>query len=105
MGLFRRDQPPKMALEKLQEDLEALRVVVGELETKCRKLELEWIETYDKVRHQLSRMAKRGTLPDTKPTPQNGPDSGSDEPPLDPISARIHQRRNRGFLRPPIQEK
>lgn len=103
--MFGRQKSAKIALERLQEDLDSLRVVVSELDSKCKKLELEWIETYDKVRHQLSRMAKRGTLPDAQGHQANGPETGSQEPEMDPISARIHARRNRGFLRPPNQEK
>lgn len=103
--MFRRDKPNKATFERLQEDLDTLRGLVGELDTKCKKLELEWIETYDKVRHQLSRMAKRGTLPPTQGSELNAAQEGPEAAQMDPVSARIHQRRNRGFLRPPNPEK
>lgn len=98
MGVFRRDKPTKMALDRLQERLEELAGKLEGHESAIKKLELEWIETYDKVRHQLSRMAKRGTLPDVPDPPTNGPEAPSEGSQLDPISAKIHERRNRSFL-------
>ncbi len=99
--MFRRDQASKIALERLEERFEALADAQADLERQYRKLQLEWVETYDKVRHQLSRMAKRGTLPgDTPPGPNDAP-VVQDEPGMDPVSAKIHERRNRSFLRPP----
>lgn len=102
--MFGKKEPKETprAVEKLEEGLESLRIAVDELERSFRALELEWIETYDKVRHQMSRMAKRYAPP--KP-PGNGQGSNEfvdpeapQEDGTDRISAEIHKRRNRGFL-------
>lgn len=71
---------------------------VAALESAAKKLELEWVETYDKIRHQLSRMARRGDL---KPPTGNGEivdEKDTEESQVDPISAGIHARRGRMFL-------
>lgn len=86
------------ATERLDERLIVLSNQLNELESANKRLQLEWVETYDKVRHQLSRMARRGDL-----SKGNGPDeiveeTASDEPVLDPISQKIHARRNRSYL-------
>jgi len=64
---------------------------VRSLKTASRALELEFTELYDKVRHQMSRMAKRAAVEQK----ENGeelieetPDDG-----LDPISRSIMLRR------------
>ena len=104
-GRLRSEKRLLTAIEGLQESLETLRTKVGELESANRKLELEWVETYDKVRHQLSRMAKRGTLGETTaPTANDAPADAQGEQ-MDPVSASIHARRRRGFLQPPNPEK
>ena len=74
--------------------LDALEDSVSDLQRAKRSLELEFTELYDKVRHQMSRMAKRDAAART-----NG-----EEPPvesevpgpldhLDPISRSIMLRR------------
>ena len=71
---------------------------VDDLESASKKLQLEWTETYDKIRHQLSRMARRGDL---EPKPGNGeivPENADEAPEVDAISAGIHRRRSRMFL-------
>lgn len=84
----------KISTERLEDDLLALRRRVEDLESASKRLELEWTETYDKVRHQMSRMAKRqaveakdlnGNLP---PEDANDPYSG-----VDPVSKSIMVRR------------
>jgi len=87
MGIFRADK----AVEALSERLAELETQHDRLGSTIRRLELEYIELYDKVRHQMSRMAKRyapdpalhGIVQDDAP-----PDDGIDE-----ISARILARR------------
>lgn len=76
----------------------AMSIKVDALESASRKLELEWVETYDKVRHQMSRMARRGDLTKGKGDDEIAPPGANDEPTLDPISAGIHARRSRTFL-------
>ncbi len=98
MPLFRSDRRAILATERLEDALKALTAKVEGLESTSRKLELEWVETYDKIRHQLSRMARRGDLSKTKPGEEIIEPGPNDEPVMDPISAQIHARRNRGFL-------
>jgi len=79
------------ALESLEERLEAIEEIVESFGRKSRNLELEYIELYDKVRHQMSRMAKRYApeTPVLNDTPVvEDPDDG-----LDPISRSILHRR------------
>ena len=87
-----------LAAERLQDSLHELKGRVGDLESAHKKLELEWTETYDKIRHQLSRMARRGDLSNGKDPEAIVPPDGAEEPEMDPISAKIHARRNRTFL-------
>ena len=87
------------AIERLEDDLKQLRIAVDELHSANKRLQLEWVETYDKVRHQLSRMARRGDLPKGNGAEEIVDEAATDEPVLDPISQKIHARRKRGFLR------
>jgi len=96
--LFRSEKRTIKAIERVEDSLVGLKAKVDDLESTSRKLELEWVETYDKIRHQLSRMAKRGTLPDSKGSEAIVDPGANDEPVVDPISAGIHARRNRSFL-------
>ena len=84
------------ALGILRNDLRDLRDEVNRLDTANKKLGLEWEELYDKVRHQMSRMARRapvevqgnGEFPEVV-------DAGPGVPGVDPISAKILARRAR----------
>ena len=96
--MFRSVKRAILAVERLQDSLHALRERVDTLESASKKLELEWTETYDKIRHQLSRMARRGDLSNGKAPPEIDPPEGAEEPEMDPISAKIHARRNRTFI-------
>jgi len=78
--------------------LATLTADVRTLESANKKLELEWTETYDKIRHQLSRMARRGDLTNGKDPIPNVDEGAAEDAEMDPISAKIHARRNRGFL-------
>ena len=87
-----------LATERLSDSLALLKGRVDDLESASKKLQLEWTETYDKIRHQLSRMARRGDL---EAKPGNGeivPDNADETLQIDPISAGIHARRSRMFL-------
>jgi len=96
MGWFRSEAAQDRAIERLSGNMAELADVVNGLVSAQKRLELEWVETYDKVRHQLSRMARRGDL--TVPIndavivdPAVPEDDG-----IDPVSAKILARRNRG---------
>jgi len=55
MGLF----DNKRALERIEDRLAKIETLAATLEADNRSLKLEYIELYDKVSHQMSRMAKR----------------------------------------------
>jgi len=87
------------AIDRLEDRLKRTEDLCSELSRSGRKLDLEFTDLYDKVRRQMSRMAKRYAV-DLK---DNGLDEVSDGetesgPSTDPISEKILARRNRGFL-------
>ena len=96
--MFGSEKRTILAVERLQDSLHALTGKVDALESASRKLELEWVETYDKIRHQMSRMARRGDLGKGKEADEIVEPGPNDEHVVDPISAGIHARRNRSFL-------
>ncbi len=98
MSLFRTEKRTIRAIERLDDRLLTLQTKVDELDSLSRKLQLEWIETYDKIRHQLSRMARRGDLSKDPGNGENAPETDPEVPEMDPISAKIHARRNRMFM-------
>jgi len=82
------------AIERLSDRLESVDDIVSELVRDRKKLDLEFTDLYDKVRRQMSRMAKRAAVDDKG----NGFDSPEPEIPdhlahLDPISRSIMLRR------------
>ena len=77
----------KLTLERLQEDLAKQKAITNDLEREVRGLRLEYIELYDKVRHQMSRMAKRAAVDDRKQLELEGTEPDDDG--VDPISAQI----------------
>ena len=85
------------AVASLAFRLGELSVEVRELKTAHKHLEMEWDELYDKVRHQMARMSRRAKLEpltngeELEETPDN-----TDSLSVDPISAKILARRNRG---------
>jgi len=93
MGIFATNK----AVERLRDRLETLEILTGELERDRRKLDLEFTDLYDKVRHQMARMAKRaavvtaaegnGELGEPVPGPFDH---------LDPASRSIMLRRSKG---------
>lgn len=97
-SLFRSEKRTIRAIERLDDRLTSCQAKVDELDSLARKLQLEWIETYDKIRHQLSRMARRGDLSNGKGPLEEKQESEAGEPEVDPISAKIHARRNRMFM-------
>jgi len=91
MSIFRADK----AVERLEERLGRVENLTADLQRENRKLGLEYIELYDKVSHQMSRMAKRHAA--NKPEPLNDEPVVPDDDGLDPISRKIIERR--GTLR------
>lgn len=87
-----------LAIARLEDNLKGLRVAVDELSSANKRLQLEWTETYDKVRHQLSRMARRGDLGNGKEEVGAPSPEGMEESEVDAISAKILARRSRMFL-------
>ena len=90
MGVFSQQK----AIERLSDRLESIDNVVSGLVRDRKKLDLEFTDLYDKVRRQMSRMAKRAAVDDKG----NGFDAPEPEIPdhlqhLDPISRSIMLRR------------
>ncbi len=78
----------------LQGRLKAAEDDLRTLQSAVRALELEWIETYDKVSRQMSRMAKRYAVDNPKiEEPEELETVGKDGTRLDSISAGIIRRR------------
>ena len=97
MGVFRQQK----ALDRLEDRLQRTEQLCADLDRENKKLDLEFTDLYDKVRRQMSRMAKRYAV-DSKELPDLTPPitDGEDQDPRDPISEAIHARRSRGFLQP-----
>jgi len=88
MGLFGDNR----TLERLEDRIAALEQLCADSERTVRGLKMEYVELYDKVRHQMSRMAKRAAVDE-----QNRNDVEVLEPPddgIDPISRTILAQRN-----------
>lgn len=95
MGLFATNK----AVAALSDRIGELSTDVTKLKTANKHLELEWEELYDKVRRQMARMSKRYAV-DAKENGELPPIAGEtlEDDEIDPISAKIHARRTRGFL-------
>jgi len=87
MGLF----ASKKAVAALAFRLGELSSEVRTMTSTIRSLELEYIELYDKVRHQMSRMAKRAAVEPALPI--NDEEVVEVDDGLDPISRKILARR------------
>jgi len=82
------------ALDRLEDRLRALELKFDDLDRLNRKLDLEFTELYDKVRHQMSRMAKRDALArKNDDDPQEIEQDDLPFPDADPISRSILLRR------------
>lgn len=87
MPLFRHTN----ALERIEDRLAKIETVAANLERENRSLKLEYVELYDKVSHQMSRMAKRYARDPVAVNDETvvvEPDDG-----VDPISRSILARR------------
>jgi len=85
------------AIQRLSHRCDELTDRIDALGSANKRLGLEWEELYDKVRHQMSRMARRQAVDQ----PENGelPEGLGDATGpvgMDPISAKIHARRGIG---------
>jgi len=89
MSLFRDTR----TLERLEDRLAKQETLSDDLAREVRGLKLEYVELYDKVRHQMSRMAKRSAVAE-----HEVPDVPQIQPPddgIDDISREILARRGR----------
>jgi len=95
MGVFRQQK----AIDRLEDRLQRTEQLCADLDRENKKLDLEFTDLYDKVRRQMSRMAKRYAV-DSKESQDLEPAiiDGSPTDLPDPISEQIKARRNRGFL-------
>jgi len=82
------------ALERLEDRLQRTEQLCADLDRENKKLDLEFTDLYDKVRRQMSRMAKRYAV-DTKENGQDfeQPSAEASTDSLDPISRSIMMRR------------
>ena len=88
----------KNALEHVENRLAKIETLAADLERENRKLGLEYIELYDKVKRQMSRMAKRAAVDATELNAEELPEAPDDG--VDPISRSILARR--GMPRPKL---
>jgi len=95
MSVFR----VQKALDRLEDRLQRTEQLCADLDRESKKLDLEFTDLYDKVRRQMSRMAKRYAV-DQKENGEELPADPNDSPTdsLDPISRSIMMRR--GMARP-----
>jgi len=83
MSLFRDTK----ALERIEDRLAKQEALSDDLAREVRGLKLEYIELYDKVRHQMSRMAKRTAVAQRAEPEHEQVDEPDDG--VDPISRNI----------------
>jgi len=85
------------AIDRLEDRLRALELKNDDLTRRVSAVNLEFIQLYDKVSHQMSRMAKRDAR-QKKENGENLPTSDAEESldTVDPISRSILRRRGMG---------
>jgi len=92
MGVWRHQK----TLDRLEDRLRSLELKCDDLERAKKSLDMEFTELYDKVSHQMSRMAKRYAraekLNGSPSDPSSAEDTGTG---IDPISKSIMMRRAR----------
>lgn len=93
-SLFKSKESEKIDLSPLEERLKELEIRCENIERTARSLNLEFTELYDKVSHQMSRMAKRYTAANKDNGDPPEPDQATSHlDSLDPISKSIMLRR------------
>lgn len=95
MGVWQQQK----TLDRLEDRLRSLEIKCEDLERAKKGIDLEFTELYDKVRHQMSRMAKRDARAAkvNGETPPNEPIHDG-EAMVDPISRSILARRGKRAL-------
>jgi len=96
MGLFDKQR----AFDRLEDRLRSLELKCDDLERARKSIDLEFTELYDKVRHQMSRMAKRdarANKTDEETSDIIAAPNSLDS--VDPISRSILLRRGMGVPR------
>ena len=90
MSVFR----VQRTIERIEDRLQRTEQLCADLQRENKKLDLEFTDLYDKVRRQMSRMAKRYAV-DQKENGQEFEEPSNDSPTdsLDPISKSIMLRR------------
>jgi len=97
MGIFATDRE----VRRLRSSIAELQDDVAELKRTSRSLELEFTELYDKVRHQMSRMAKRDAMrAQVVEEPEGETPLPAEVNGVDAISQKILDRRSRGAFQP-----
>lgn len=96
MSVFRMQK----AVDRLEDRLQRTEDLCADLQRESKKLDLEFTDLYDKVRRQMSRMAKRYAV-DQKETPGDFevPQNDSPTDSVDPISRSIMMRRGMAVVR------
>ena len=90
MSVFR----VQKALDRLEDRLQRTEQLCADLDRENKKLDLEFTDLYDKVRRQMSRMAKRYAVDQKEGTElEEIPTNSSDSSTIDPISRSIMMRR------------
>jgi len=90
MGILRTQK----ALDRLEDRLQRTEQLCADLDRESKKLDLEFTDLYDKVRRQMSRMAKRYAVDQKEGTElEEIPTNSSDSSTIDPISRSIMMRR------------
>jgi len=92
MGLF----ATKRTVDRLEDRLRSLELKCDDLERAKKSLDMEFTELYDKVSHQMSRMAKRYARAEkSNELPLETSSNDEPFPGADPISRSIMMRRAR----------
>ena len=92
MGLFAQQK----TIDRLEDRLRSLEIKCDDLERAKKSIDLEFTELYDKVSHQMSRMAKRYSRAEKLnggPSEDSSVAEATDT--IDPISRSIMMRRAR----------
>jgi len=91
MGMWKHQK----AIDRLEDRLQRAEQLCADLDRENKKLDMEFTDLYDKVRRQMSRMAKRYAV-DAKENSEDPDPPAMDENPdgLDPISRKILLRRS-----------
>ncbi len=102
MGLFSREKKVSALQDELAIVLRTLIDVKADQEiakAKFRSLEMEWVNTHDKLKHIMGRLSKRDQR--ERDEPPEAPGGGNSEQApgpydhLDPVSKGIMERRSR----------